>query len=170
MQVRKLKKSISKPKGGLISESFSLWLKSPKYVPNHYPVHLLFRWIVFRIMIWHLFLKIWAKVEKLSEMKPHLHLAIIYYLYIFNSRNFFPYILILSCIFLLATFIIYTVVPNLLNKYTRLRRHYVITIMIAFIIIAINNFVGTQEIHPIFCKLFGKYSFLIYQKKKYFIT
>ena len=105
-------------------------------------------------------------MEKHFEIKPPLHLANIYYLYIFNSRNFFPYILILSCIFLLATFIIYTVVPNLLNKYTRLRRHYVITIMIAFIIIAINNFVGTQEIHPIFCKLFGKYSFLIHQKKK----
>ena len=26
-------------KGGLISESFSLWLKSPKNVPNHYPKH-----------------------------------------------------------------------------------------------------------------------------------
>ena len=31
-------------KGGLISESFSLWLKSPKKkVPNHYPEHLFFR-------------------------------------------------------------------------------------------------------------------------------
>ena len=26
-------------KGGLISESFSLWLKSPKNAPNHYPKH-----------------------------------------------------------------------------------------------------------------------------------
>ena len=106
-----------------------------------------------------------SQSEKLSEIKPTLHLRSQYLLYIFNSRNFFPYILILSCIFLLATFIIYTVVPNLLNKYTRLRRHYVITIMVAFIIIAINNFVGTQEIHPIFCKLFGKYSFNLSKKK-----
>ena len=29
-------------KGGLISEFLSLWLKSPKKVPNHSPVHLLF--------------------------------------------------------------------------------------------------------------------------------
>ena len=28
-------------KGGLISESFSLWLKSQKKVTNHYPEHLL---------------------------------------------------------------------------------------------------------------------------------
>ena len=27
------------PKGSLISESFSLWLKSIKNVPNHYPEH-----------------------------------------------------------------------------------------------------------------------------------
>jgi len=27
------------PKGGLISESFSLWLKSPKRVPNHPSEH-----------------------------------------------------------------------------------------------------------------------------------
>jgi hypothetical protein len=33
-------------KGGLISESFSLWLKSPKKVPNYSPEHLHFRWIV----------------------------------------------------------------------------------------------------------------------------
>ena len=33
-------------KGGLISESFSLRLKSPKKkVPNHSPEHILFRWI-----------------------------------------------------------------------------------------------------------------------------
>ena len=45
-------------KGGLISESFSLWLKSPKKLPNHYPEHLLFRWIFLRIGIGHLF---WGK-------------------------------------------------------------------------------------------------------------
>ena len=36
-------------KGGLISESFSIWLKSlKKKVPNRYPEHYLF-WIVLRI-------------------------------------------------------------------------------------------------------------------------
>ena len=37
------------PKGGLISESFSLWLKSKKKVPNHAPEHCIFRWIDLRL-------------------------------------------------------------------------------------------------------------------------
>ena len=38
-------------KGGLISDSFTLWLHLPKNVPNHYPEHLFFRWIVLNIVI-----------------------------------------------------------------------------------------------------------------------
>ena len=35
-----------------------------KKVPSHNPEHLLFtRWIALRILIWHFFLKIWAKVK-----------------------------------------------------------------------------------------------------------
>ena len=45
--------------GGLISQSFSLWLKPPKNVTNHYPEHLPFRWMV---VIWHIFGEIWDKV------------------------------------------------------------------------------------------------------------
>ena len=44
-------------KGGLISEKFSHWLQSPKKCANHYPEHVLFRWI---------------------ELRTH-HLGIIYY-------------------------------------------------------------------------------------------
>jgi hypothetical protein len=45
-------------KGGLISESLSLWLKFPKMVvkSNHFPEQLLFRWVVLRGVIWHPFL------------------------------------------------------------------------------------------------------------------
>ena len=32
-------------KGGLISESFSLWLNPPSNVPNHYPEYVFFMWI-----------------------------------------------------------------------------------------------------------------------------
>jgi hypothetical protein len=39
------------PKGALISESFSIWLKSQKLVPYHYPEHRLLRWIVLRRVI-----------------------------------------------------------------------------------------------------------------------
>ena len=42
------------PKGDLIWESSSLWPKSQRQVPNHYPEYLVFRWIVIRIVIWHL--------------------------------------------------------------------------------------------------------------------
>ena len=45
-------------KGGLVSESISLWLKSPKRVSNYSPEHLLFRWIVLKDVIWHFFLEI----------------------------------------------------------------------------------------------------------------
>ena len=38
--------SVAFGKGGLISESFSLWLHPPENVPNHYPEHLLFRGLV----------------------------------------------------------------------------------------------------------------------------
>ena len=50
-------------KGGLISESFSIWLKSHKNLPNHYPEQLLFRWIVLKIVIWHFFWEIWTKLK-----------------------------------------------------------------------------------------------------------
>ena len=56
-------------KGGLISESFSLWLNPPNNVPNHYPEHVFFMWIVNRTVIWHIF---W-RIEKLSEIKSPLN-------------------------------------------------------------------------------------------------
>ena len=65
-------------KGSLISESFSLWLKSPKNVPNvpnGTPEHLLFMWIMFRGVIWHLFLGDLSQREKLSEFKPPLDIV-----------------------------------------------------------------------------------------------
>jgi hypothetical protein len=55
-------------KGGLFSESVSLWLKSPKNLPNDYPEHHLFRWIV----IWHLFWGDLSQSEKISGVKTPL--------------------------------------------------------------------------------------------------
>merc|ERR1712051_202961 len=46
----------SNHKGGLISKISSLWLTSPpKKVIKHTPEHHIFRWIVLRGVIWHLF-------------------------------------------------------------------------------------------------------------------
>ena len=59
-------------KGGLISERFSLWLLSSKKCAKCYPEGLIFRLIEVRIVIWHLFWEIGAKVEKLSEIEPPL--------------------------------------------------------------------------------------------------
>ena len=42
-------------KGGLISESFSLWLKSPKMVSNHAPDHYIPKEKMLRGMTWHPF-------------------------------------------------------------------------------------------------------------------
>ena len=51
-------------KGGSISESVSLWLKSAK---NHSPEHLQFRWIAIRGVMWHFFLRFLSISERLSE-------------------------------------------------------------------------------------------------------
>ena len=49
-------------KDGLISESFSLHLQQ-----NLYPEHILFRWIVLRIVIWHIFWK-WKNFLRLIHL------------------------------------------------------------------------------------------------------
>ena len=54
-------------KDGLISESFSLQRQQ-----NLYPEHILFRWIVLRIVIWHIFLE----MEKLFLRLIHLYLLV----------------------------------------------------------------------------------------------
>ena len=40
-------------------------------MPNHYPEHLLFKWIVLRIVIWHIFLEIEAKVKIFLRLSPN---------------------------------------------------------------------------------------------------
>ena len=54
--------------GGLFSERFSVQLKAPINVPNHSPEHLLIRCRVLREVIWHLFLKIEAKVKNFLRL------------------------------------------------------------------------------------------------------
>ena len=72
------KKRNSPPvKGGLISESFSLWLHPPKNVPNHYSEHLLF---IRKYSEWkNSDLANFFKNEKPSEIKPPLlHIEYVY--------------------------------------------------------------------------------------------
>ena len=58
-------------KGDLISESFSL---APKKLPNHYPDHHFFRWILDSAQDSNLaqFFRDWSQSKKLSEIKLHL--------------------------------------------------------------------------------------------------
>ena len=53
-------------KGGLISESFSLWLKSPKKkVTTHSPEHILFK------LIWNFFLRVKVKANFATKIGLH---------------------------------------------------------------------------------------------------
>ena len=71
-------------KGGLISESFSFWLISPKRGAESLSWASFFSWIVLRIVIWHPFWEIWAKVKNFLRLS---------YLYVKTiSTNFAKYI------------------------------------------------------------------------------
>ena len=59
-------------KGGLIQEHIDFGSNLPKKVPNYYPKHLLFRWIVLRIGFGTAFGGDLSHSEKLSEIKPPL--------------------------------------------------------------------------------------------------
>ena len=79
--------------------------------------------------------------------------------YIFIFR-FYPYIMLISCVFLLVTLLIYSIVPGLLNHYTRIMRHFVATILIAFLIMVVNQMEykdgHLKDIQPEFCLFLGK--------------
>ena len=53
----------------MVLNLISRWLQK---CAKAYPEHLFFMWIELRIVIWYMFWEIWAKVKKLSEIKPPL--------------------------------------------------------------------------------------------------
>ena len=60
-------------KGGLISESFSLWVQSPKKCAQNYPEHLFFWWIELRIVFGTFFLHIFWEIA--ANVKNFLRLS-----------------------------------------------------------------------------------------------
>ena len=56
-------------KGGLISESFTLWLTSLKKLLNYDPEHYPTREKMLRVVIWHLLFGDVSQSEKLFEIK-----------------------------------------------------------------------------------------------------
>ena len=55
-------------KGGLISESFTLWVQSPQKCAKNSLEHLLFRWIELRVSFGVIFLQIGAKEKKILRL------------------------------------------------------------------------------------------------------
>ena len=96
-----------------------------------------------------------------------LHIALGNYQFHYSSNlspifRFYPYIQLISCVLLLATLVVYSVVPKLLNSYTSLMRHYVFNILIAFLVLAIFKLVKQKQsepVNPSICTFIGKYSF-----------
>ena len=85
-------------KSGLISKRSLLWLKYPnKKIPNHYPKHLFFRWIVLRIVIWHLSFGDLSQSAKFSQINPPLTLEL-------NIKSSVLELLILSLIYCIRHF------------------------------------------------------------------
>ena len=73
----------------------------------------------------------------------------------------YPYILIVSAIFMLITIVIYTAYPKLLNHYSRLMRQYSFSMMLAFSFLAIIQLKAKDEINVGLCIFFGRLSFFL---------
>ena len=75
--------------------------------------------------------------------------------------RFYPYIMLVSCMLLLVTLVMYSAIPKLLNHYTRLMRHYVVAIMMAFSCMAVSHLKeDLTNTNPGACKFLGIEEFL----------
>ena len=84
------------------------------------------------------------------------------HLYFFFLYRFYPYIMLISALFPLITLIIYTVVPNLLTPYSRLMRHFTVSIMMAFICLAIVQLAtNLNRNSPKFCTFLGNMAIMV---------
>lgn len=68
--------------------------------------------------------------------------------------RFYPYLLAISCIFLLITIMVYSSYKKLLNNYTRILRYYCITMFLAFIVLSMDQF-RLSELNSFDCKVSG---------------
>ena len=73
------------------------------------------------------------------------------YLFIFR---FTPYVLAVGTVFLAMTLGIYTKYPKLLNTYTRIMRHYAMTLFFAFTCLWPQQ-IYKPPTHPLVCKFCG---------------
>jgi len=68
----------------------------------------------------------------------------------------YPYILLVNCLFLLITLMVYTLYPKLLNHYTRLMRHFVVAMLGAYLLLSTNQQVRLADLSQPFCIASGK--------------
>ena len=80
---------------------------------------------------------------------------------VFIFDRFYPVVLCISCIFLLATIFVYTKYDELLNHYTRIMRHFAISMFFAFFVLIINQTTDFVEESQAICKVIGKKKFEI---------
>ena len=73
---------------------------------------------------------------------------------IFNF-SWYPYVLLVSSLFLLITIGVYTYFHQLLNEYTRIMRHFAIAMYAAFTLLAILQLVSMDTLGDELCKASG---------------
>ena len=77
--------------------------------------------------------------------------------------SWYPYVMLVTSVFLLATIGIYTYFQKLLNFYTRIMRHFAFSLFVAFVILSLNQMSfwselveAMDEAGVILCKTSGK--------------
>ena len=70
--------------------------------------------------------------------------------------RFYPYIMLTSCFFLMVTMIVYSIVPKLLNSYSKLMIHYSTSLMLGLLCMALNHLVKDKLERPKLCSFLGK--------------
>ena len=91
------------------------------------------------------------------------------YIYHFIS-SFTPYVLAAGSVLLIITLGIYTIFPKLLNTYTRIMRHFAMSLLLAFTCLWPQQLFG-QPNHPITCRITGNIAIkrFLSDSKTYFL-
>ena len=83
----------------------------------------------------------------------------------FITHSWYPYVMLVTSVFLLVTIAIYTYFQKLLNFYTRIMRHFAFSLFVAFVILSLNQMSfwsdmveAMDEAGNILCKASGKAS------------
>ena len=94
-----------------------------------------------------------------------------YHQHIFTFKHrYYPIVLITSSIFLSVTFCIYTAKKQLLDHLTRIMRHYAFNMLVAFLVLSINQAFDIKESSEVGCVIIGNLLNLLYKKSEKIIV